>query len=93
MNTQAAPLVESLIAALPRALPAWAYSHPEMTRLEFERILKPSWQIVCHVSSIPRPGDYLTLDLGSDSVVARTGPASALSRRAVGTSTIPANLR
>jgi phenylpropionate dioxygenase-like ring-hydroxylating dioxygenase large terminal subunit len=53
-----------------RALPAWAYSHPEMTRLEYERILKPSWQIVCHVNSIPAPGDFVTLDLGTDSVVA-----------------------
>jgi phenylpropionate dioxygenase-like ring-hydroxylating dioxygenase large terminal subunit len=69
MNTSAVPSVEPL-AALPRALPAWAYSHPEMTRLEYERILKPSWQIVCHISSIPKPGDYMTLDLGADSVVA-----------------------
>jgi phenylpropionate dioxygenase-like ring-hydroxylating dioxygenase large terminal subunit len=61
---QAAP------APLPRALPAWAYSHPEMTRLEYERVLKPSWQIVCHVNSIPAAGDFITLDLGSDSVVA-----------------------
>ena len=66
----AAPSVEPPPRPLPRALPAWAYNHPEMTRLEYERILKPSWQIVCHVSSIPKPGDYVTLDLGADSVVA-----------------------
>jgi phenylpropionate dioxygenase-like ring-hydroxylating dioxygenase large terminal subunit len=53
----------------PRALPAWIYNHPEMTRLELERILRPSWQIACHVSQIPRPGDYSTLDLGADSIV------------------------
>jgi phenylpropionate dioxygenase-like ring-hydroxylating dioxygenase large terminal subunit len=58
------------LSPLPRALPAWSYSHPEMTRLEYERLLKPSWQIVCHVNSIPRPGDFVTLDLGPDSVVA-----------------------
>jgi phenylpropionate dioxygenase-like ring-hydroxylating dioxygenase large terminal subunit len=57
-------------AVPPRALPAWAYNHSEMTRLEYERILKPSWQIVCHVSSIPEPGDFVTFDLGPDSVVA-----------------------
>jgi phenylpropionate dioxygenase-like ring-hydroxylating dioxygenase large terminal subunit len=60
-------------AALPRALPAWVYNHPVMTRLEHERIIRPSWQIVCHVSSIPRPGDYVTLNLGPDSVVALRG--------------------
>ena len=36
---------------------------------EFERVLKPSWQIVCHVNSIPKTGDFQTLDLGSDSVM------------------------
>jgi phenylpropionate dioxygenase-like ring-hydroxylating dioxygenase large terminal subunit len=55
---------------LPRALPAWAYQHPEMTRLEIERILTPSWQIVCHVNAIPKPGDFVTFDLGSNGVVA-----------------------
>ena len=51
-------------------MPAWTYNHPEMTRLEQERILMPSWQIVCHVNSIPNAGDYITLDIGPESVVA-----------------------
>jgi phenylpropionate dioxygenase-like ring-hydroxylating dioxygenase large terminal subunit len=55
---------------LPRALPAWTYQHPEMTRLEIERILMPGWQIVCHVNAIPKPGDFVTFDLGSNGVVA-----------------------
>jgi phenylpropionate dioxygenase-like ring-hydroxylating dioxygenase large terminal subunit len=56
-------------APLPRALPAWVYGHPELTRLEHERILLPSWQIVCHVNSIPNAGDYETFDLGPESVL------------------------
>jgi len=32
------------MSAAPRALPAWTYNHPQMTRLEYERILRPSWQ-------------------------------------------------
>jgi phenylpropionate dioxygenase-like ring-hydroxylating dioxygenase large terminal subunit len=40
-----------------------------MTRLEIERILKPSWQIVCHTSQIPNAGDYVTFELGTDSVI------------------------
>ncbi len=55
---------------LPRALPAWVYRHAEMTGLEIERILAPSWQIVCHVSAIPQPGDFVTFDLGTNGVVA-----------------------
>jgi phenylpropionate dioxygenase-like ring-hydroxylating dioxygenase large terminal subunit len=56
-------------AAAARSLPAWVYNHPEMQRLELERILKPSWQIACHVSQIPRAGDYVTFELGGDSVI------------------------
>jgi len=26
-------------------------------------LLKPSWQIVCHVSSLERSGDFVTLDV------------------------------
>src|SRR5476649_1268906 len=55
--------------ALPHALPAWVYNHAELTRLELERVLMPSWQIVCHVNSIPKPGDYETFDLGPESVM------------------------
>jgi phenylpropionate dioxygenase-like ring-hydroxylating dioxygenase large terminal subunit len=51
------------------ALPAWVYAHADMTRLELERIVLPSWQIVCHVNSIPRSGDYATLDVGTESVL------------------------
>jgi phenylpropionate dioxygenase-like ring-hydroxylating dioxygenase large terminal subunit len=69
MNSTAARPVEGTDAALPRSLPAWVYNHPEMTRLEIERILKPSWQIACHVSQIPNSGDYITFELGSDSVI------------------------
>jgi phenylpropionate dioxygenase-like ring-hydroxylating dioxygenase large terminal subunit len=78
MNPSAAPSVEPSLAPLPRALPAWAYNHPEMTRLEYERILKLSWQIVCHVSALPKPGDYMTLDLGADSVLAVRGSDGAI---------------
>ncbi len=52
----------------PHALPAWVYGHPEMTRLEIERVLLPSWQIVTHVSALRKPGDYATLDIGPESV-------------------------
>lgn len=55
--------------ALPRALPAWVYHNAELNRLEFERVLLPSWQIVCHINSIPKAGDYVTFDLGPESVV------------------------
>ncbi len=70
MNSTALRPVEPAASPIARALPAWVYNHPEMTRLEYERLLKPSWQIVCHVSSLARSGDFVTLDLGADSAVA-----------------------
>lgn len=70
MNSLSVANSESLAAIrVPHALPAWVYNNAQLAQLEFERVLRPSWQIVCHVNSIPKTGDFQTLDLGSDSVV------------------------
>jgi phenylpropionate dioxygenase-like ring-hydroxylating dioxygenase large terminal subunit len=70
MNSQpATDLHRDHFIGQPHALPAWVYSHPQLTRLEIDRVLMPSWQIVCHVNSIPRAGDYQTFDLGPESVL------------------------
>jgi phenylpropionate dioxygenase-like ring-hydroxylating dioxygenase large terminal subunit len=53
----------------PRGLPPWTYDHPAITRLELQRVLRPSWQMVCHTSNVPALGDYLTFELGPDSIV------------------------
>ncbi len=50
------------------ALPAWVYATPTLQPLEVERILAASWQIVCHVNSIPDAGDYTVFDLAGESV-------------------------
>ena len=68
-NLSAAKRAPEASSGLPHALPAWVYNHAEMTRLELERILLPSWQIVCHQNSIPKPGDYQTFDLGPESIL------------------------
>jgi len=62
-STPEAPAVQR------HAMPAWVYSHPDLMRLELERVLLPSWQIVCHVNSIAQPGDYQTFDMGPESVL------------------------
>lgn len=70
MNSLSVANPETLAAIrVPHALPAWVYNNVQLSRLELERVLKPSWQIVCHVNSIPKTGDFQTLDLGSDSVM------------------------
>jgi phenylpropionate dioxygenase-like ring-hydroxylating dioxygenase large terminal subunit len=60
------------------SLPGWIYRDPEFYELEVERIFRPSWQIVCHVNEIPKPGDYQTLDYIGESVVVIRGDDGAV---------------
>jgi len=54
------------------SLPAWIYSDPAFFELEKKHIFRSSWQLVCHLSDIPNPGDYHSLDfLGEPIVVIR----------------------
>lgn len=54
------------------SLPAWTYRDAEYFEAELERVLRPSWQIVCHSSDIADIGSYHTLDfLGEQILVIR----------------------
>jgi phenylpropionate dioxygenase-like ring-hydroxylating dioxygenase large terminal subunit len=55
------------------SLPGWIYSDPDFLEAEKERIFAASWQVVCHLSDIPRPGDYHTLDFLGEPLVAVRG--------------------
>ncbi|MEG3125510.1 aromatic ring-hydroxylating oxygenase subunit alpha [Sphingomonas sp. GB1N7] len=55
------------------SLPGWLYTDAEYFEVEVARVLRPSWQIVCHVSDIPNVGDYHTLDYIGESVIAVRG--------------------
>ena len=50
-------------------LPVWTYSSAELAEVEYERLIRPSWQFVCHVNQVRRAGDFATLDLGRESVI------------------------
>jgi phenylpropionate dioxygenase-like ring-hydroxylating dioxygenase large terminal subunit len=53
-------------------LPAWVYRDRHFYELEVARVLLPAWQIVCHESDLPHPGDYQRFDfLGRPIVVIR----------------------
>ena len=43
------------------SLPGWTYSDPEYFAVEIERVMRPAWQVVCHVSDVLAAGDYHTL--------------------------------
>jgi carnitine monooxygenase subunit len=54
------------------SLPAWIYRDPEFFELEKELIFRSSWQVVCHVNDVPRPGDYHSFEfLGQGVIVLR----------------------
>lgn len=54
-------------------LPGWLYHDAEYFDVEMARIIRPSWQIVCHVSDIAKPGDYQTIDYLGESIVVVRG--------------------
>ena len=54
------------------SLPGWLYSDPEYFELECARVIRPSWQIVCHESDLAEPGAWRTLAyLGEQVIVVR----------------------
>jgi phenylpropionate dioxygenase-like ring-hydroxylating dioxygenase large terminal subunit len=56
------------------SLPAWLYHDPEYFAVEMTRVMRPSWQVVCHVNDIPTAGDWRTLEfLGESILVIRGG--------------------
>ncbi len=59
-------------------LPAWTYLNAELLELEYERVILPSWQFVCHQNQVPEAGDFATLDLWRDSIIVMRGKEGAL---------------
>jgi len=72
MNEQT-PIALTEAGSLIRGLPAWTYFNAELTQLEYERVILPSWQFVCHVNQLKNPGDFATLDMMRDSVLVTRG--------------------
>jgi len=55
------------------SLPAWIYRDPEFFEAERRAVFRPSWQLICHLSDIPRPGDYHVLELLGESLLVVRG--------------------
>ena len=60
------------------SLPAWLYSDAEYFQVEMKRLIRPSWQVVCHVSDVPSTGDWHALDYLGESVVVMRASDGAL---------------
>jgi phenylpropionate dioxygenase-like ring-hydroxylating dioxygenase large terminal subunit len=46
-----------------RGLPGWTYHSDALLELEKQHLFREHWQIACHISDVPDPGSYLTLDV------------------------------
>ncbi|HEY0043382.1 MAG TPA: aromatic ring-hydroxylating dioxygenase subunit alpha [Allosphingosinicella sp.] len=66
------------VAQAELSLPGWIYRDPEFFAVEMERVIRPSWQIVCHANEIPDAGDWRTIEyLGESVMVVRGQDAQA----------------
>jgi Rieske 2Fe-2S family protein len=45
------------------------YTDPRIFELDLERMLLRHWFCAAHVASLPRPGDFLLVELGAESVI------------------------
>ena len=47
-------------------LPGWAYFSPDLFELECRELFRTHWQYICHISEVAKPGEYATLDIGTE---------------------------
>ncbi|MBO1348484.1 MAG: Rieske 2Fe-2S domain-containing protein [Hormoscilla sp. GUM202] len=65
-----------------KTLPPWVYANPNLFPLEVERIIKPTWQFVCHESEVSNCGDFTWLDIvGERAYVIRTSDGGLFAGR------------
>jgi len=55
------------------SLPGWLYHDPEYFAVEMARVIRPGWQILCHVNDIAEAGAWRTLELLGESIIAIRG--------------------
>ena len=55
------------------SLPGWLYHDPEFFAAEKRAFLRAAPQVVCHVSEIPQPGDWRSLEYLGESVIVIRG--------------------
>ncbi len=60
------------------SLPAWTYFDPEYFSVEMARLMRPSWQVVCHMSDIATAGDWHTFEFLGESILVARGEDGAV---------------
>jgi len=52
-----------------QSLPGWIYRDAEFFQREKQAVFRTAWHLVCHLSDIPRAGDFHTFEFLGESVV------------------------
>jgi TetR/AcrR family transcriptional repressor of bet genes len=52
------------VAGSDKRLAGWVYANARLYAMERQTLFQDSWQFVAHQARIPRPGDFLGVDLG-----------------------------
>src|SRR5262249_38774819 len=65
-------------AALVQTIPASYYRDPEIFQEEREKVFFKTWQLVGHVSELPKPGDYRVKTILDQEVVIIRGSDGVL---------------
>jgi carnitine monooxygenase subunit len=60
------------------SLPAWIYRDAEFFERERQAVFRNSWQVVCHLSDVPRSGDFHTFEFLGESVLVLRDEAGAV---------------
>jgi carnitine monooxygenase subunit len=55
------------------SLPGWVYHDAAFFAREMEAVIRPSWQIMCHVSDIANAGDWHGLELLGENIIVIRG--------------------
>jgi len=66
------------MASLVPSLPAAAYLDPDVYAAEQRAIFRPSWQCVARADDAPKPGDYVQVEVGGESVLLLRGADGVL---------------
>ncbi|WP_337184333.1 aromatic ring-hydroxylating dioxygenase subunit alpha [Shinella sp.] len=59
-------------------LPGWCYHSPALLELERQHVFREHWQIACHLSDIPEPGNYLAMDVVGERALILRGQDGAV---------------
>jgi TetR/AcrR family transcriptional repressor of bet genes len=65
---------EAGVAGNDRRPAGWVYANARLSAIERQAVFQDSWQFVAHQARIPRPGDFLGVDLGFErALIVRDG--------------------